>query len=92
MVTNELRNYDVVVRITDRQMKPQHLNGTPTKERVFFDQPVDVKEVKGETDAKLGAVFSVAKLYPIKRYDISVVSIKERVSRILVPKLIIPGR
>ena len=82
----EPKDYYVTVRITDRQIKPQHLAFTDTKQRVAWDETVEVNDVAEKTDAELAVIFEFAKTWSIKRYYISIVEIREKL--IQVPRFI----
>jgi hypothetical protein len=73
----ELKNYYVRLRVTDRFRKPQHLQGTPTKERINWLEDVTVLNVENEASAKMAARLELSKNWPSKGYSIKVVEVEE---------------
>lgn len=86
--TTELKDYFLKFRITDRQMKPQHLAFTKTKERVNWVEEVSVDKADSEVDAVLGGTMILASSWSPTKYDIECIEVKEKL--IQVPKLILP--
>jgi len=84
----EPRDYFVKFQITDRKMKPRHLNFTKTTERVNWIEEIEVNEAESEMAAVLSGTVALAKYWKPKNYDIVCVSIKEKL--IQVPRLILP--
>lgn len=82
----EPKDYYVTVRITDKQMKPQHLTFTDTKQRIAWDEEIEVNDVSDKTEAELAVIFEFAKTWSPKRYYINVVEIREKL--IQVPRFI----
>ncbi len=82
----EPKDYYVTIRITDKQMKPQHLAFTDTKQRVAWDETVEVNDVDEKTEAEIAVICEFAKSWSPKHYYLTIVEIKEKL--IQVPRFI----
>lgn len=74
---DELYNYIIKVKITDKQMKPQHLQGERTNERVFWIDEVEANKFPDEETAKLAIMLQYKGVYSPKQYTLEIVSIRE---------------
>ena len=85
----KMRDYHVVARVTDRQMKPQELAFTDTKERVHWDETIEADGFESETAVELAVLMQLAKTWSPKKYDIEVTSITEKLvqkTRLILPE------
>lgn len=83
----EPKDYYVTIRITDKQRKPEHLAFTDTKQRIAWDETVEVNDVDEKTEAELAVICEFAKSWSPKKYILSVIEIKEKL--IQRPRLIL---
>ncbi len=83
----EEKTYTIRVKITDRQMKPKNLDFTKTTERVSFEEELQITAAGNELDASLGATTVLNRWWPIKKFDIDILSMTE--NKIVTPKLIV---
>ena len=73
----EAYNFQLIVRITSRHMKPAHLQFTDTKERVNWTEKVTILGCPNEKQAKLAAVAQLAQSWTTKQYDLEVEECKK---------------
>lgn len=85
----ELKNYLITVRITDRQRKPDHLQGIQSEERVNWEEEVEAKKFENEEQARLAIMMHYSNIYPAKKYKLEILSARET---LIIPnnKLILP--
>jgi len=76
----DLKNFRVIFIITDIRMKPKHLDFTNTKERVHFEQIVEVLGAESSQDAVLFATMIMARTWKKEHYNIEYIKDEEMVT------------
>ena len=60
----DLKNYLVQLKVTDRSMKPQKLHGTNTGQRINWKENVTIIGAENESSAKMAARLELTKNWP----------------------------
>jgi len=83
-----LKDYMAKMRVTDRQMKPQELAFTDTKERINWIEEIEANQFENPLAVELAVLMQLGETWDPRKYDFEVVSITEKA--IQVPRLILP--